>query len=279
MKTYNHSLPLAALASLSLTGALLLSPGSADAAVIFNPTLASGAGDVIDPSGGQGIDTSFGTAQSTLEARSDLRVLQDFTGFASAGSNGGTASNVVSFSDGTFPDILVEVTNSTSFAGGNGTNSLFTTSGSSALALRNADPGSNTSVMTITFGTWDGSSFTGDQTVSAAAFALTHFYTNKSGVVTFRDASDVALSLGSTIAYAGENAVDGSGDHRDIYFGWDADAESTSSIGSIEITFVDGGAEFSSGFDDLAFTTAVPEPSSTALIGLGGLALILRRRR
>jgi len=279
MKTYNRSLPLAALASLSLTGALLLSPGSADAAVIINPTLASGPGDVIDPTGGQGIDVSFGTAQTTLEARDDLRVLQDFTGFASAGTNGGTASNVVSFTDGTLPDILVEITNSTSFAGGNATNALFTTSTGSALSTRNADPGSNTSVMTITFGTWDGSSFTGDQTVSAAAFALTGVYGNKTGAVTFRDASDVALE--SAFNYSGASGVDGEpgdGDHREIYFGWDADAESTSSIGSIEITFVDGGAEFSSGFDDLAFT-AVPEPSAAALIGLAGLALILRRRR
>jgi len=32
-------------------------------------------------------------------------------------------------------------------------------------------------------------------------------------------------------------------------------------------------------FDDIALTAAVPEPSSVALLGLGGLALILRRRK
>ncbi len=33
------------------------------------------------------------------------------------------------------------------------------------------------------------------------------------------------------------------------------------------------------GLDNIRITTAVPEPSSTALLGLGGLALILRRRK
>lgn len=42
-----------------------------------------------------------------------------------------------------------------------------------------------------------------------------------------------------------------------------------------------GGGEFAGGFDEVAFSSvsAVPEPSSTALLGLGGLALILRRRK
>ncbi len=39
--------------------------------------------------------------------------------------------------------------------------------------------------------------------------------------------------------------------------------------------WTDGGAEM----DNFSVTTVVPEPSSTALLGLGGLALILRRRR
>jgi hypothetical protein len=39
-----------------------------------------------------------------------------------------------------------------------------------------------------------------------------------------------------------------------------------------------GGGQTAGGFDEVAFST-VPEPSSAALLGLGGLALILRRRK
>jgi hypothetical protein len=39
-----------------------------------------------------------------------------------------------------------------------------------------------------------------------------------------------------------------------------------------------GGSE-NLGYDNIALNAAVPEPSSTALLGLGGLALILRRRK
>ena len=45
------------------------------------------------------------------------------------------------------------------------------------------------------------------------------------------------------------------------------------SFGNI-ITGTNGGA-----IDNLSFSQAVPEPSTTALLGLGGLALILRRRK
>ena len=49
--------------------------------------------------------------------------------------------------------------------------------------------------------------------------------------------------------------------------------------GSNEITFLWTTTGSASGLNLIQITTAVPEPSSTALIGLGGLALILRRRR
>ena len=46
---------------------------------------------------------------------------------------------------------------------------------------------------------------------------------------------------------------------------------------SIEVTSPDGGRGGISGFQIVA--TAVPEPTSAALLGLGGLGLVLRRRR
>ncbi|MGB0774832.1 MAG: PEP-CTERM sorting domain-containing protein, partial [Akkermansiaceae bacterium] len=54
---------------------------------------------------------------------------------------------------------------------------------------------------------------------------------------------------------------------------------------SVVITIADSAAAGSAGSNDgyadlVSFsTTAVPEPSSTALLGLGGLALIMRRRK
>jgi len=144
------------------------------------------------------------------------------------------------------------------------------------MSARNADPGSNTSFLNIRFGSWDGSSFTADKTVSAAAFALTNIYGNKSGTVVFRDAADATIT-GAEFDYQGASNSDSAGNHKDFYFGWDSDGESTSAIGSIRISFVDADQEFSSGFDDMAFTV-VPEPSSLGIVALSGVLALLRRR-
>ena len=45
------------------------------------------------------------------------------------------------------------------------------------------------------------------------------------------------------------------------------------------LTSLAPGAELSIDGDNLLLTVYVPEPSSTALLGLGGLALMLRRKR
>lgn len=250
---------------------------SAHAAVIINPTLASGPGDVIDPAGSQSTtdsanDRNFGTAQATLEARSDLRVLQDFTGFA-AGTSG---NNIVSFSNSLFPDIQFQFSGnfSTAQAGANGNNELFSTSGTSHLIQRNS-ASATTSTLTISFGTWNGSAFTADQTVEAAGFTLVQLYSNKSGTVTFWDSAGIQISA---FPYSGLSNGDASGNHRDIYFGWDSSAELSNQIRSISITFSDSGDPFNSALDDFAFT-AIPEPSGAFLIGGLGLFGLLRRRR
>ncbi|MEJ6701262.1 MAG: PEP-CTERM sorting domain-containing protein [Akkermansiaceae bacterium] len=59
-------------------------------------------------------------------------------------------------------------------------------------------------------------------------------------------------------------------------------ADSTSQDFTVEAFYDDGATKVSKGAQLnalLVHTTAVPEPSSTALLGPGGLALILRRRK
>ncbi|MFC5050877.1 PEP-CTERM sorting domain-containing protein [Rubritalea spongiae] len=53
----------------------------------------------------------------------------------------------------------------------------------------------------------------------------------------------------------------------------------TTASGELTLTYTVGGSSSSAGALNFMSITAVPEPSSTALLGLGGLALILRRRR
>jgi len=223
--------------------------------VIEDPSIVAGPGDIIDPSGSQTVDQSFGTLQATLEARSDLRVLQDFTYFTASTSG----DNMVRFSDSTLPDMQFQFTGAfnTTSAGAVGNNTSFATSGSSHLIQRNLAAG--TSTLTLTFGTWDGTAFTGNQSVGAAGFTLSQVYTGKSGVVTFRDSAGMAIP-GATFTYSGLSDVDGTGNHRDIYFGWDSSAQSTVPIGSITIAFTDSGSPYGSGLDDVAFTTVTPGP-------------------
>jgi len=226
--------------------------------VIENPATVAGRGDVIDPSGTETVDQSFGTPQETLEARSDLRVLQDFTDFTAST----TGDNTVRFIDGTLPDMQFQWFGSFNInQAGDGVNDTrFATSGSSHLRQRNSAAG--TSTLTITFGTWDGTEFTGNQSVGAAGFTLSQVYTDKSGIVTFRDSTGTAIP-GATFSYSGLSNVDASGNHRDIYFGWDSTAQSTAPIGSISITFTDSSSPYSSGLDDFAFTTVTPGPHDT----------------
>lgn len=274
------------LAPLALAIALA---GSANAAVITNPTL----GSVIDPTGGEdvssAVDESHGTPQATLEARSDLRVLNSFAGFAGGATNGvqSTVTNYVSFTDSTLPDIRFSiVTDDANTGAASTTSNLISSTGSSAIHFDNdfnVEP-----ILTISFGTWNGSSFAADRTVDAAGFLLTQVIDDarRRFDVTFKDSGGLTIASfanlgGNTTSTLDDSIPAGSGTTwPDFYIGWDATAESTNQIAEIVIALKDGassGNTASSGFAELAFTT-IPEPSSALLGGLGMLLLLHRRR-
>jgi hypothetical protein len=83
-----------------------------------------------------------------------------------------------------------------------------------------------------------------------------------------RTSDDVVVDTKTT-------AVMAAGDAETVNFNFTGD------LGvEYRLVFDDGGAQtFNGGISALSFSQAVPEPSSTALLGLGGLALILRRRK
>ncbi|QQL44888.1 PEP-CTERM sorting domain-containing protein [Sulfuriroseicoccus oceanibius] len=78
----------------------------------------------------------------------------------------------------------------------------------------------------------------------------------------------------STIDLTGPSPSNGGG-------GWTTETIAINQTGDVKVRlFLSSGATNTGGasFDDIS-VTAVPEPSSAALFGLGGLALVLRRRR
>ncbi len=268
---------------LPVLAALTFVSAIAHATTITDPTVVSGPGDVIDPPLGEGVDESFGTSQATLEARTDLRVLQNWAGFV-AQSTGG--DNIASFTDPNFPDIRFSLGGAIAAGAGrgDGTSTKASTSGTSDyFEFTNINNGSSTAnqiTLTITFGTFNGT-FAADRTSAAAAFTLVDVSQVNTGTVTFRDAAGAALT-GATFNYTGVGSFDETGNHKDFYFGWDSVAQSTAAIGSIVITKTATGTfdpkGGTVGIDDFAFTV-VPEPSSFALAVAGLCGLLARRRR
>jgi hypothetical protein len=91
-----------------------------------------------------------------------------------------------------------------------------------------------------------------------------------------RDWGDVTVTAtfgNASTATAVADVTPGAG-LGDTFYGF-VDTTGTG-IASVTLTTSDNDGRV--GFDDIAFTTLVPEPSSMLLIGMGGLALIPRRR-
>lgn len=108
--------------------------------------------------------------------------------------------------------------------------------------------------------------------------------TTASNTGTLDNGATTTFTFGSTLALA-DNTVyafrftDGSGNAIGARWGFTNDGDALSD-GAL---FGGGSQPYGGGYDTAmtitTATAAVPEPSSTALLGLGGLALIMRRRK
>ncbi len=115
------------------------------------------------------------------------------------------------------------------------------------------------------------------------ATGITMFTSSNSTPVDFASANTINVTdaganrlVGIWMAFDSTNATTVTGNGLEIsYAGWEAGAKTIleTGIGSS----MAGNAAF--GNDAMAVVAPVPEPSSTALLGLGSLALLMRRRR
>ncbi len=136
-------------------------------------------------------------------------------------------------------------------------------------------------------GTWAGQALTGAQssvhgntstlTVNAAGsdgvttvdFSWERF-TASTGNIVVESSTDGGATFANTQNFAIAGAAGG---------GWAAETATFNQTGDVIVRFTIAGTGGVS-FDDITVSAdVVPEPSSTALLGLGGLALILRRRK
>lgn len=134
-----------------------------------------------------------------------------------------------------------------------------------------ASTSTNPNSITFTFGTITGGD-TGEFVTRAGFTVLGRISgnsTNVSATATFSDSTTATLG---PVAFTSDSTAA----TQDTFYGFSA--PTGESISSITITN-SGSADTRRGIDDFGFITAIPEPASLALLGLGGLGLLARRRR
>lgn len=242
---------------------LAITAASANAAVMTNPTLATGS-DAIDPTGGvEASGTVTGAAtKAALTSTTGFGVIQTFTAFNTPAS--GINVNYVDFTAG--PDIRIT---SQSYNGSGGANSTnFASSGSSSFFIGSGGfaTAGNPLAVVIEFGSFTSpSTFVPDQAASAVGFMLNQNAgaTARTWTATFFDSSDGVLSTQTSSANANSS----------LLFGL---TQSSNNIRRIELV-IGGGGDAGTFIDDLGFAV-IPEPS-VALLSFVSLGLLLRRRR
>lgn len=265
---------------------------AAKAAVISDPTLVTGA-DAIDPllpdpNAGVLDATSLvpgAATKSDLTSLPSFGVIQNFNGFTSRTTQGAAAGvpavNYFSFTDPNRPDARISSLSGNG-SGGGGDSGGSTSGATTSPPAGTTDQylGSNVTTggfkQTIEFGTYDAgtSTFTADQSVSAAGFMITRINAVATNwTATFYDASNTVLSTQTT------GVIQSTTTRVAVLFGY---FSSSANIRRVEVVFQGAVNTF---FDDLGFTSSVvvPEPASFALCGLAGCLLsghrLGRRRR
>ncbi|MCS6242593.1 MAG: PEP-CTERM sorting domain-containing protein [Opitutus sp.] len=258
---------------------------SSFAAVITGPTLVTGP-NAIDPLARvvETLTPTNVTSQSVIENTDGFGTVQTFTGF-------GNGTNIIDFSAGK-PDVKFSFSGDTSpTTGSNLANPNFATSGSNSVRFEstaNTSATAKTFTATMTFGDWDGTSFTDAASGSLVAPNTVAFTFAGLGsrmhmlatiTATFKGLSGETLSTQTLtdLAIVNNSSVSAG------YFGYQGEQ-----VGSVGLTFTTKASIFSAtptvGIDDFGFgttTSPIPEPSSYALLA-GGLMLgmtLVRRRR
>ena len=223
---------------------------------------------VIDPVGGEqdGIEFDTTTAAGTI-SQADMQAALTAAGASRAGvfdMTGMTGSSNSKWTD----TGGIEINSSNS-------NIRSNTTHGSVMATSGVNHGWFITGMTLTF---DVSSVTNG--IGVTHFGLVHIPWTSGGA--FVDGLDMTANFsGGGSASLNSDAAEavhptGALGDWDTWFGFEAPTGET--ITSVNIT-KQGLNNNWIAVDDVSYIVAVPEPSSTALLGLGGLALILRRRK
>jgi alpha-N-arabinofuranosidase len=248
---------LAALAALTMIGSQ-----AADAALIAHWTFDEGAGVTAADSSGNGLTatttaaTTYVTGASGTAAQLPRFTLADSSSIALA--DGGTAFTI---------SLWANTTTSNSFAvlagfegtGGDGDRyGIKTSSGNIEATIGGAVAAAN--LPTTSNGSWIHIVAVNDPTAGNSKIYINGVQSGADGGVINLSSITSQFTMGT---YWNSNSYDYAGALDDVQVYDEA-------LSASDVTFL---------FNNAGTAVGVPEPSSTALLGLGGLALILRRRR